>query len=408
MGKRSMQRLSVMRRWLGPTALTLAPHVACGGLASHETGTHNGGSASAESGAVVMQAVGDAGSTADAQSGAQQASVSKCGPTPTQLVDFKALAAQVGPDRDEARALAVDGANVYFLFAGNLMRVPIRGGPASPVFSLQLDAGQPLATDESGDAPIITPTTILLHNSANVVEQTILAVPIQGGNATTLATSNGFVSSFVADENNVYFSDSTGVKSVPIAGGDVQVLTDGGSTELPGLAVVGSNLIVAAPPGLFSIPAAGGPQTVLAIGDPQFPFPCNSDICWVNYSPIPMSGDSNFDIMRLSDAGVTTLALGPMGTWAGTFLSIAFDGSDFLATVGCGGEIPRPGPCSVPMLRIPASGAPPVQLLPALFLTLDDDCIYFSVAGAGTSMPYYGGGILSDGIYSVDKSYTPN
>ena len=107
------------------------------------------------------------------------------------------------------------------------------------------------------------------------------------------------------------------------------------------------------------------------------------------------------------ESGVTTLVAGPpVPAFGNILLSVAFDGSNFFATFSCGGEEPRATPCSVTMLRVPASGAPPVQLAPGLFLALDDECLYFSVAGAGTSYDY-DGGILSDGIYSVDKSYTP-
>jgi hypothetical protein len=416
----------VAHGWFGVTALALVDQISCGGLASQETVTHDGGAASSGAWAPVTQvmATRDAGTNDartndpgmpdtgphDAGSTFADAPTPKCGPIPTQLVDFKALAAQVGPDIWEARALAVDSNNVYFIFAGSLMSVPIRGGAVSSLAPAQADGGQSRGTDNVEDGPIVTSSTVVFHDNAYEGDQTLWAIPIEGGTPTTLATSNGFIAGFVADENNVYFSDATGVKSVPIVGGDVRLLTDAGSDGVPDLALVGSNLLyVTDEPGFLNIPTNGGPLTVLVTGgDAYLPFACNPDICWAANPSVGMSADWYNEIVRLSDAGVTTLVVGPtMGANTGTPLfTVTYDGANFFATFVCGGEIPRSTPCSVSMLRVPASGAPPVTLAPGLFLALDDECLYFSVAGAGTYYDY-DGGILSDGIYSVDKSYTP-
>ena len=316
----------------------------------------------------------------------------KCGPLPTQLVDFNQLATQTGATAFGPMQLAVDSTNVYFVFSGELMRVPSRGGAATPMLPAFAFVGQ-------NNDPVVTSTNVALHHvdDGGYSEQ-IVAVPIQGGNAKTLATSSGQVLGFAADEKNVYFADSVGIQSVPMAGGAVRLLTDPIGAQAFALAVVGSNLVVTDLSGTVrSVPTQGGQPTTLATQQPgaSFPMPCNSDTCWMIGGPPVMSTTpavGQGSIVRLSASGMTTIPA-PGGAW-----SLAFDGSDFFETVGC-------DVCSGSLVRIPSSGAAPVTMGDAGFVAVDDACVYFSVLG-GFNLPSQGdSGLSGSGIYSVAKSY---
>jgi hypothetical protein len=324
----------------------------------------------------------------------------KCGSTPTQLVDFDVLAAQLGPSSISAMQLAVDGTNVYFVFGDHLIRVPIRGGVVLPSkLSLNANVG------ENPD-PIVTPTAVALHFpdvNTKGNDEKIVAVPLQGGNETILATSHARVWALTADDNNAYFADSDGIKSVPLAGGDAQLLNAETSQITPGvtgLAVVGSNVIATLAAGqegeVVSVPIQGGSLTTLATQQPSasFPMACNSDTCWWTGAAPSLFGPTGAGyIARLTDAGVTTLA-GRVYPW-----SIAFDGSNFFETVGC-------DECPGTLLRIPSSGAPLVPMVSAGSVAVDDACAYFSVVAGDATLPSQSdGGLPGTGIYSVDKSY---
>ena len=146
------------------------------------------------------------GTITDAMSASAPAS-SKCGPTPAQLVDFNSLATEVGAHSIGAMQLAVDGANIYFVFGSALMRMPIRGGPVTSMLPLLPDVGQ------SCD-PVATPTGVLLHHIGSDVtnDEQILSVPIEGGKSTILGTSSGFVRGLATDGHDAYFVDSAGLK----------------------------------------------------------------------------------------------------------------------------------------------------------------------------------------------------
>ena len=326
--------------------------------------------------------------------------VPKCGSTPTQLVDFNLLGAQTGPASVSAMQLAVDGTNVYFVFGDQLMRVPTRGGVVSP-------SKLSLSPNTGGNwDPIVTPTAVVLHFpdvDAKGNDEQIVAVPLEGGNETILATSHARVWALTADENNAYFADSDGIKSVPLTGGDAQLLNAETSQITPGvtgLAVVGSNVIATLATGqdgeVVSVPIQGGSLTTLATQQPNasFPMSCNSDICWWTGAPPSLFGPTGPGyIARLTDSGVTTIA-GQVYPW-----SIAFDGSDFFETVGC-------DLCAGTLIRIPSSGAPLVPMGSAGSVAVDDRCAYFSVVFGDATLPSQSdGGLQNTGIYSVDKSY---
>ena len=324
----------------------------------------------------------------------------KCGATPTQLVDFNALATQNRVAFIGAMQLALDGTNVYFVFGDQLMRVPISGGAA---------LGSKLGLDPNGFQswdPVATPAAVVLHylvpGDVNSDER-IVAVPPQGGTETVLATSHGSVWSLTADQNNAYFADSMGIQRVPLAGGDVQLLdaqASMGGAEVGGLAIVGSNVVAtsAAQDGeVIGVPIQRGTATILATGQPgaRFPMACGSDTCWWEGGSETAMGAITAPgyIARLTGAAVTTIP-GRVYPW-----SLTFDGSDFFETVGCDA-------CAGTLVRIPASGAPPVEMGSAGFIAVDEQCAYFSVVLGDSTLPSQtDGGLPGTGIYSVVKSY---
>ncbi|MGO9836317.1 MAG: hypothetical protein ACLP1X_19110 [Polyangiaceae bacterium] len=152
----------------------------------------------------------------------KSASDTKCGATPTQFVDFSALATEVDASGGiSAMPLAVDATNVYFVFDDVLMRVPIRGGSVVTMLSLSTIPDLYLHDVDL----VVTSTSVILHYSGSTNEL-VVSVPIEGGSVTTLATSDGTIAAFGGNEHAVYFVDQGGLKSVPTTGGNVQVLTD--------------------------------------------------------------------------------------------------------------------------------------------------------------------------------------
>lgn len=335
------------------------------------------------------------GGAPGAATGASSAGA-KCGPTPTQLVDFNVLAAQVNGNAITGVQLTVDATNVYFVFDGTVMRVPLRGGPASAMLSLT-----PKVVQTSD--PVATSTHLLLHSVMDTgSNEQIISVPTAGGPAKTLATTNGPVVAFTASETAVYFVDTSGVQSVPVTGGRVQVLTDAIATSATGLAIVGANLVVTASElagsgagTVYSLPIQGGSMATLATQQQSasFPLACGSDVCWwTGAPPSAVAPTGPGYIARLAGAKVTTISA-PVYPW-----SLAFDGLNFFETVGC--DI-----CPGSLVRIAPSGAPAITMTTAAFVAVDDECVYFSVAEGDDLPSVYDGGIADSGIYSVAKSY---
>jgi hypothetical protein len=318
-----------------------------------------------------------------------------------QLVDFNLLAAQVHSEGIGTMPIGIDAANVYFVFNNTLMRVPLRGGPASSIFTLQtIDLQTDLIQDPS---PFVASNRVLLYELAPSGDEQIVSVPTQGGSATTLATTNGNLVAFTASDTDVYFVDSSGLQSVPMTGGSVKLLSNQIGPGASGVALIGSNLVVttygpdsSTAGTVLSVPVQGGPTTSLATNQPSasFPMACGTDVCWyTGAAPSAMGPTGPGFIARLAGTAVTTISgeVYPR--------SLAFDGASFFETVGC--DI-----CSGTLVRIPSTGAPPVKMVTAGYAAVDDECVYFSVA-AGFDLPSAdGGGIAGSGIYSVAKSYS--
>jgi hypothetical protein len=349
----------------------------------------------------ALLVLGGCGGRASATPGGGSGSSPKCGPNPVQLVDFNLLAAQVHAEGIGAMPIAIDAANVYFVFGNTLMRVPLRGGPASSMFALQtIDLGTDLFQDPG---PVVVSNRVLLYELAPSGDEQIVSVPTQGGSPTTLATTSGNVAAFTASDTDVYFVDSTDLQSVPVTGGSVKMLSNQIGPGASGVALIGSNLVVTTygpdphtAGTVLSVPMQGGPLTTLATNQPSasFPMACGMDVCWyTGAAPSVMGPTGPGFIARLAGDDVTTIP-GEVYPW-----SFAFDGSSFFETVGC-------DVCSGTLVRIPSTGAPPVKMVAAGYAAVDDECVYVSVAD-GFDLPSADeGGIPGSGIYSVAKSYS--
>jgi hypothetical protein len=304
------------------------------------------------------------------------------------------LAARVNGSFIGATQLAVDSTNAYFVFDGTLTRVGLRGGSASTMLSLTTKVVQ-------NNDPIATATSVLLHASTSAgSNEQIIRVPTAGGPAAMLAATNGRVIAFTANEVAVYFVDQRGLQSVPVTGGPAQILADEIPGNATGIAIVGDGLIVTTSDfegsgAVLAVPIQGGPPTTLAARQQSasFPLACGSDVCWWTGAPhSAMTPAGPGYIARLGGAQVTTISA-PMYP-----SSLAFDGSNFFETVGC-------DLCPGTLVRISPSGTAAVTMTTAGFVTVDDECAYFSVANGDDLPSAYDGGFPGSGVYSVAKSF---
>jgi hypothetical protein len=343
---------------------------------------------------VVISKGGTNGVLGETDAGSSRAPA--CGPTPVRIVDFDALAA-VHPVAgiSAGTPFAVDSTSVYFVWGDDLMRVPVGGGSIATLASLP-DTPPNLS---QGFEPVVTSASVVVHYIAgDGTFEDIVSVPILGGSATTLATSSGRVFGFGVGGANAYFIDAAGTKSVPIAGGDVRLLTGQvTSSEASGLAVVGSHLVVTEGNlgAVVTVPVRGGPPTTLATGQPNasVPMACGSDTCWWTGETrdVGPGVQSPGQIARAAPNGTVTMIEGaPSPVW-----SLAFDGSSFFESVGC-------DVCPGSIRRIPLSGTP-VLMLAGGFVAVDDECAYIWSLGIGLFPPV--DAASGRGIFRVSKSY---
>jgi hypothetical protein len=309
-----------------------------------------------------------------------------CPATPTTLVDFPTLAMQTGASSYGATALAVGASNVYFVFGDALMRVPFQGGSVVTMLPAPVPTGLILQA-----TPVLNGTRVFFHYPATDGSgEQIVGVPLEGGDASTnVTTSNGDISALAVDDQNVYFVDQDGVKSVPVGGGVAQVLT-GQVTSADGvgfggtLAVAGSTLYVTSTAqggSVLSVPIVGGAPTVLAMQQPNASFlmPCGTDTCWwtaTTPSGPAWAASGPGAIARLDGGQVTTLGGAPYFPW-----SVAFDGTNFYETVGCDA-------CPAgSLVMIPASGAEPLVMGSASYLAVDGSCAFWSTTDGISAGP---------------------
>jgi hypothetical protein len=314
-----------------------------------------------------------------------------CGPTPTKIVDFHALAAQVDAAWVAAPEIVADTTNVYFFFNDTLMRAPVGGGPVVTMASLLTN---PAMTVTQVDPTLISSSLVLHYPQSDHLHETIFAVPVDGGSPVALASSDGTISGFGTDQHAIYFIDQSGTKAVAGDGGAVSLLTDQLTSSATGsfgdpLAVDGARLVVtteAQQGSVVALPIDGGSPTTLATSqkNASLPLPCGATICWWSGTmpDVPGGGTGPGAVEQLGDGGPSTVSpYAPYYPW-----SLLFDGTDFFETVGC-------DLCDGTLLRIPATGAAPVTMSASgAYAAIAGSCVYWSTL---------------DGIYSAEKTYTP-
>lgn len=328
----------------------------------------------------------DAGGATDGGPGDELASGStnsKCGPTPTRIVggalDANSGLAGSSASISVATDIAVNATDLYFVINANpppasLWRVPIRGGAPVRIASLA----------DQADTLLLTPTSVLVAESAaDGMTGEIVRLPLDGGAVTQLAPTKGSIpASLVAAGGNVYFADTEGVKSVPLAGGPAHVV----GTQPGALALMGSRLVVATGSALLGLPLTGGAATELAtnlVGASGPVVGCGADVCWAAGAAGGMfAGEGTGSVWRLAPGGAPTSLASDASLYF--VWRLVFDGTHFFATVLTDAS---PGA----LVRIPAAGGTPVPMGTGTGVAVDDECLYsFDV-------------LL--GIYSVEKSY---
>ena len=137
---------------------------------------------------------------------------------------------------NNAPALALDEANVYFAGGGAVGSVPKSGGASS-----MLVTGEHPGLGFARGASALFWYEMDANPSCHCESGVIHRVPTAGGTATALVSQLPFVFGLAADTANVYWIEGDSVKSVPLDGGDATVLAtqQSGST---GITADGANV----------------------------------------------------------------------------------------------------------------------------------------------------------------------
>jgi hypothetical protein len=292
-----------------------------------------------------------------------------CGSAPRVLLDLQALV----PDRDSvstqtASPIAVNATDLYFVFQWSvqglpdwyLMRIPLGGGTVARIATI------PSRNGEYGrHALALTNTDVIFLQGGD----TIAKVPLDGGATTTLAKAADALNTVLVNEQNAYFADSEGAKSVPLIGGTVRTLAP---DILLGLALVNDRLYMATRDNkIYSISTNGGDPTPVGDGGGWPLIGCGGkNVCWLG-GP----GSLRATLMQLAPGGTpVTLAEGFPEP-----LDLLFDGNNFFITLAHPGEI----------IRVPATGGTAAGAYVELGMTnlaLNDTCLFWSSATTITSV----------------------
>jgi hypothetical protein len=293
------------------------------------------------------------------------ASRPKCTDTPSLLVDYIDQVPDSSRGLVQMPEVAVNSTDLFYFFTtgrgdtkiGRLVRVPLRGGTPVPL------ALVPGLMNTQLQALVATPTGVIYaegpHGDAGAGE--ILVVPSHGGEPRTLAPTAGRANGLVADDENLYFFDREATKAVPLAGGDVRVVTD----KLGAPGVVGDMLVLANGDGtISSVPKQGGPLKLLASGpwQPLAPIDCGGSACWLIIGVLGQ-------LMRVGlDGGTPEVLIEGLSGMT----HLVFNGKNFFVTLGGGG---------LGIYRIPAEGNEATAIVTGTGisgLALDDECLYWS------------------------------
>lgn len=325
----------------------------------------------------------DGGRVTDASGESDAPSGGVCGDSPKLLLNYVTYVPDAGRSAIQVPGIFVAGADMYFVlnwntpitstspggYGGALIRVSTRGGPALEMATVP--GGGSLAGQELAVTPSAVVFIEALNNKSG--DGALASIPRDGGDVTVLATTAGLANAVVADDQNAYFVDDEGVKSVPLAGGRVRLLTSAKpfSFQLIGSTLYLAELAEGSAGQVASLPAAGGPVTVLASGlpGPFFPTACGADLCWMS--------EVSFLEARLEQLapGQAPVVLADSGDLAEP-LAMVFDGENFFVAAGAGGAF---------LVRVPSGGGSPTVVEASGGIggvAIDENCIYWTQANA--------------------------
>ena len=304
----------------------------------------------------------------------------RCGPTPRSFITSDGLFSIESGGISAGMDLAVNATDLYVAVNSNpngtILRVPLGGGPISTVAAVEGNEQTLVLTDH-----YVVFAESRASNNGWAGE--IVRVGLDGSDRTVLFSESidssaifGPAGIVTTDGKNAYFAAQDGVRSVPLGGGAVTVLT----TQTGALALVGSKIVIAdsSAESIFSVPAAGGPVTALATGLSGNLGPvvaCASSICWASEVEVGPSVQGTAMLQELGPSGPpTTLS---QGAALYAVYRLVFDGTEFFATMTADASVGT-------LTRIPATGGPPpVTAGFGSGVAVDDECLYVADVAAG-------------------------
>ena len=243
--------------------LCLLP-VACGSGAS-ATGGGGSGGASGSSGTAASAGMFSGGGSPTAGLGGSSGSAGAAGMAPAPCTTHCPVDLLTGVDGPWGLAVDSGFAYVLLLSESTVMRVPLAGGAAQRVTSVQYgSAGR--------DGIAVDGSNVYLTVSGGGTHAGVLKAPIAGGVANYLVQDAIQPEMLRADSTNVYWSTQNSLSGVPIGGGDPIPLAHEALTTFTRIAIDSSYIYWSESPefGGYSVKrvtlAPGGQIEILATG----------------------------------------------------------------------------------------------------------------------------------------------
>ena len=207
-----------------------------------------------------------------------------------------------GPPGD----LALDASNVYWTIPAvdAVMKTPLGGGPSTVLASKQGTLLKGIAVDA---------TNVYFATQNTQLIDTLFAVPIGGGSAKAVMTTQAHILELAADAGHVFWSQTYGERDGSInfttaKGGTTALVT--GLKDLRSFAVGGSLAAWATTEAIAQAPSSGGSLTVLA--PTSFPTALAVGQKSVYWAELPTKGPMRAEIKRVAiEGGEPTILLTP-------------------------------------------------------------------------------------------------